>query len=281
MDLRACLPPGLVDQAAAVLNYQPFILSDEVQTGVAYSWVAPGDPRVNPPLVFRRRDHDAETWAKISEVNARLRAMYDDLLDEVARRFPKGSLLDVACNNGYFPVGAELRGMHGTGMDTYDDYRPSVAFLNDRLGTNATFLHRMYDPRTHTLPIEDSYDVTVMSAVMCHIPDPLHFLGAVAAVTKKAFLFWGQIVDTDALLVSYNPPHPALSNLKDFPNGFNDNTRLSRGLFELSLRLLGFREIVEIPPRDTWLAGLHHRSGHPLERELHVGSPHVALLALR
>jgi hypothetical protein len=117
MDLRPYLPStDRVERAAGVLNYQPFMLSDDVQTGVAYSFVNGGDPRVSPPLLFRRRDFE-DRWDAITDANARLRAMYDDLLDEVATLFPGGSLLDVACNNGYFPVGAELRGMRGTGMD--------------------------------------------------------------------------------------------------------------------------------------------------------------------
>lgn len=270
---------GLVEEGASVLNYQPFVLTDDIQTGVGYSWVAPGDVRVNPPLVFRRSDYDSE-WPKICDANARLRAMYDDLLDEVAQRFPGASLLDVACNNGYFPVGAELRGMRGTGMDL-GDYSASVAFLNKCLGTRARFLHQWYDSTTHTFPSMETHDVVVMSAIMCHIPDPLNFLAAAAKRAKKAFLFWGQIVETDALVVSYQPPHQNLSSLTDFPVCFNDNTRLSRGLFELSLRLLGFGHIIEIAPRETWFAQLHSKVALPLEQELKTGSRHVALLAMR
>jgi SAM-dependent methyltransferase len=270
---------GFVEEGMSVLNYQPFVLTDTIQTGVGYSLVAPGDERVNPPLVFRRSDYDSE-WSKICDANGRLRAMYDDLLDEVARRFPGASLLDVACNNGYFPVGAELRGMRGTGMDL-GDYGASVAFLNKCLGTDARFLHQWYDSRTHAFPSMETHDVVVVSAIMCHIPDPLNFLAAAAARAEKAFLFWGQIVETDALVVSYQPPHQSLSSLTNFPVCFNDNTRLSRGLFELSFKLLGFEHIVEIAPRETWFAQLHFKAILPLEQELKTGSRHVALLAMR
>jgi SAM-dependent methyltransferase len=269
----------LVEEGISVLNYQPFVLTDDIQTGVGYSLVAPGDERVNPPLVFRRSDYESE-WLKICDANSRLRAMYDDLLDEVAQRFPGASLLDVACNNGYFPVGAELRGMRGTGMDL-GDYSASIAFLNKCLGTDARFLHQWYDSLSHTFPTPDTYDVVVMSAIMCHIPDPLNFLAAAAKRAEKAFLFWGQIVETQALVVSYQPPHQGLSSLTDFPVCFNDNTRLSRGLFELSLRLLGFHHIIEIAPRDTWFPQLHFKAVLPLEQELRSGSAHVALLAIR
>ncbi len=252
---------SLVEEGVSVLDYQPFVLTDDIQTGVGYSLVTPGDERVNPPLVFRRSDYDSE-WPKICDANARLRAMYDDLLDEVAQRFPGASLLDVACNNGYFPVGAELRGMRGTGMDL-GDYSASVAFLNKCLGTDAHFLHQWYDSLTHTFPSTETHDVVVMSAIMCHIPDPLNFLAAAAKRADKAILFWGQIVDTDALVVSYQPPHQNLSSLTDFPVCFNDNTRLSRGLFDLSLRLLGFGHIIEITPRETWFGQFHSKTPSP------------------
>ena len=48
----------LVEEGISVLNYQPFVLTDDIQTGVGYSWIAPGDVRVNPPLVFRRSDYE-------------------------------------------------------------------------------------------------------------------------------------------------------------------------------------------------------------------------------
>lgn len=31
-----------VEEGASVLSYQPFVLSDDVQTGVGYSWVTQG-----------------------------------------------------------------------------------------------------------------------------------------------------------------------------------------------------------------------------------------------
>jgi SAM-dependent methyltransferase len=279
MDLRGPLS-GATEAAAAVLNYQPFILADDVQTGAAFSWVCGRDPRVAPPLVFRQTELPAEDWRLAGEANGRLRAMYDDLLDEVARRFPGGSLLDVACNNGYFPVGAELRGMHGTGMDL-GPYADSVALLNGALGTTAQFHQTGYRSREHTLPDLGEFDVTVAMAIMCHLPDPLNFLAAVGRVTKGALLFWGQLINTDALVVSLLPPHTSLSSLTDFPHAFNDNTRISKGLLADAARQMGFKEMVEIPPRVTWLTQLTAPRDLPLERELKEGSAHSAILLVR
>lgn len=281
MDLRPYLTEHSAEEAVKVLNYQPYILTDALQTGVAYSWFSGEDPRISPPLIFRRRDYADAKWAKITDLNQRLRQMYEDLLDEVAARFPGDSLLDVACNNGYFPVGAERRGMKGTGMDL-GNYADAMMMLNRILGTKAEFKHVFYDSRRQAFsgPIEPC-DVTVMSAIMCHIPDPLHFLAAVAEVTKKALLFWGQIVNSDRLAIFYQPRHPSLSELTDFPYNFNDNTRLTRGLFEYSLKQLGFSRIIEIEPEKTWLTYHHTSVEYPLSDELAYDSQHHALLAIR
>jgi len=287
MDLRRHIVSAKqIERAASFLNYQPFIISDDIQTGVAYSWLYWGDPRTKPTLVFSRETCSPEQWGRIGDTNNRLRAMYDDMLDEVARRFPGGSLFDVACNNGYFPVGAELRGMRGFGMDAGWKYRKSFSVLNNALGTKAKFLHRHYNSKTHALRVFGKFDVVVASAIMCHLPDPLHFLAALGKIARKAILFWGQIINTDELLISYNPSHAHLSKLTTFPHSFNDNTRISLGLFNQSMRLMGFRDVIELPHRPTWLSPFIATSvdaSRPtsLEDELGRGSPHVCLLAVR
>lgn len=285
MNLSGLLNSEEVDHAARVLNYQPFILSENIQTGAAYSWAYSDDPRHRPSLVFQLSDYPEHDRNRIIDANTRLRAMYDDLLDEVAARFPGGSLFDAACNNGYFPVGAELRGMRGAGMDMVD-YSESFSLLNKALNTNAKFMNLVYDSQKHAMPIQDEFDVVVASAIMCHLPDPLNFLAALGKLAKRAILFWGQLLDTEQLLVSYKPPHPELSRLTSFPHGFNDNTRISLGMFKESMRLMGFKSVTEIAHRNTWLPQFlpYSLDAHPpktLDEELKTGSRHVALLALR
>jgi SAM-dependent methyltransferase len=285
MDLRNKLSAAGLATAARTLDYQPFVISDDTQTGAAHSWVYGDDPRTKPALVFHRGDYEPEEWSRITDTNSRLRAMYDDLLDEVAARFPGGSLLDVACNNGYFPVGAELRGMRGVGIDMAD-YGRAVSLLNEALGTKAKFVHAAYDSSTHTLPISQQFDVVVASAIMCHLPDPLNFLAALGKAARRAILFWGQVIDSDLMLVTYKAPHPDLSRLTTFPLGFNDNTRVSGGLFRQSMALMGFREVVELETKETWLPEFMPRSfdaakPQSLQEELAKGSRHVAYLALR
>jgi len=293
-----------MERATRVLDYRPFIISDELQTGVVWSWINGNDPRVSPPLVFRR-DEWRGNWDEIVEANSRLRAMYDDFIAEIVARYPGSSLFDVACNNGYFPVKAELSGMkHCAGMDMGPQYKYSIRLLNQVAGSRVKFIHGVYDPAGHTGPVRRQYDVEVASAIMCHLPDPLNFLAYLGRIAKFAIFFFGQIIDTDELLISYAPPHAALSGDRHFPFSFNDNTRLSTGLLKVSLEMMGFRDLVEFPWRDTWLSRElfvgsdyerhmpHIRAdsderrrlaaqGARLLEELRGGSRHIALLAMR
>ncbi len=282
MDLRKYLAGAEIERGAGVLNYQPFILSDDVQTGVAYSWVVPvADPWLTPPLVFRKSELSQADWDLAVDANARQRAMYEDLLDAVAARYPGGTLLDSACSNGYFPVGAELRGMHGTGMDPQNN-GPAITFLNETLGTSAKYVPEAYNFRTHRFPDVGSFDVTVASAIMCHLPDPLDFLAALGRITKHAILFWGQVIDTEHLLVAYNEPRFIPGDENEFPHAFNDNTRISMGLLKHAVRQMGFREIIQIPHSPTWLYQILVPAGRSLERELGESwSPQPALLIVR
>jgi SAM-dependent methyltransferase len=246
MDLRRFeLTPRQIAVAESVLNYQPFIISDDIQTGVAYSWRHADDPRVKPPLLFRRGD---PAWDKAAEANESLRRLYDGFIEQIAARFPGGSLFDVACNNGYFPVRAETLGMSGcAGSDFYKSYRRSIEFLNTVVGTHVRFTHAPYDPIKRRLATWRRFDVVVASAIMCHLPNPLDFLAALARVARRAIFFWGALAEGDEMTILYHRPHSALRHAAwPFPYGFNDDTRISRSLFEFSMRELGFPEIVEL-----------------------------------
>ena len=101
-------PAHQVEEAARRLDYQPFIISDDIQTGAAYSCLK-GD-RTDSMLVFRRNER--------TPANGRIRLLLGKAAGNV-RRFscrdcPTSAgetFLDVACNNGYFPVKARLLGM--------------------------------------------------------------------------------------------------------------------------------------------------------------------------
>ena len=255
MDLRERINSDDIQEACHVLNYQPFIITDDIQTGVAYSWCYAADPRVQPEMVFRQSECDAGKWSDVTNINRRLARMYDDIISEVASRFPGGSLFDLGCNNGYFPVAAQLFGMsRSLGMDA-GDYSASVALLNRTMGTNAEFICARYDPVVHSGPPVGKFDVVTLSAVLLHNPDPLHLLAWLGSIATKAILFLGQIVESEALTIAYKPPHESLGVLRPFPHYFNDQTRLSRGLLCYSLATMGYGNILEFRWRDEWIPG--------------------------
>jgi SAM-dependent methyltransferase len=246
MDLRPYnLTSEQLAEAARVLNYQPFVLSDDMQTGVAYSWLHAADPRVKPKLLFRRGDPE---WDAATAANESLRLLYDGFLQQIADHLPGGSLLDIGCNNGYFPVRAEMFGMRGcVGSDFYASYRRSVTFLNRVVGTAARFVHAPYQPGKKRIQTWRRFDVVAASAILCHQPNPLEFLAAIARKAKHAIFVWGAFAPTEQMAIVYEPPHPSLAHGRQaFPYNFNDNTRLSRPLFDVSMRELGFQEIIRL-----------------------------------
>jgi SAM-dependent methyltransferase len=252
MDLRPYkLTPRQVEEAARLLNYQPFIISDDIQTGVAYSWLHVADPRVTPPMLFRRGD---ASWNQAASANAALRALYDGFIEQIAQRFPSCSLFDVACNNGYFPVKAELLGMRGcVGSDLNNGCSDTISLLNRIVGTRVRFVHAPYRPIRRRIGTWRKFDVVVASAILCHLPNPLDFLAALSRVARRAIFFWGDVATTEDMAIFYQKPHPALGDPMPFPYGFNDRTMFSRSLFDYAMRELGFREIIELDQQEGTL----------------------------
>lgn len=288
MDLRQYKPKKrLIRRAKRVLNYQPFIITDNFQTGVGYSFCHCKDPRVSPPLIFIKKDWSSKEWVAITERNQELAQMYDDQIKTIADLFPGHSLLDIACNNGYFPVAAELAGMKGCAGIDLGDYASSVETLNQITGSCAKFYHWGYDPLKHGCkslmdrkgnPMQ--YDVVCASAILCHLPDPQYFLKFLADHARSAVFFWGQVLNSKQFIISYNPPHQALSSLTDFPNNFNDNTRVSYALLKAAMGWLGFSHILEFKYQKSWIKIPEKQSGN-LEEEIKSGSTHRSFLFLR
>ena len=82
---------------------------------------------------------------------------------------------------------------------------------------------------------------------MCHLPNPLDFLAALARVARRAVFFWGALAPGNEMAILYRNPHAALRHgAPAFPYIFNDDTRISRPLFDFAMRELGFREVLEL-----------------------------------
>jgi SAM-dependent methyltransferase len=245
-------------------------VDDDRHTGVAYSWLHTTDPTAasNSDFLFDRRTIAGDVWIKAYEANRRLAAMHDAFIRRIVEICPlNGAYLDFACNSGYFPVRASLAGVRTAVAIDHGDYSGVFRILNEITGASAKFILGGYDSSRHTIRTGDdsgigTYDVVSISAVLCHLPDPLRFLKAIAGLASKAVFIWNGFLDSEELLIRYNPVnkfYPA-----EFPNGFDDDTRISIPLLHLSMTQLGFahHEELEIAPDwppEWWIrpAGLH------------------------
>jgi SAM-dependent methyltransferase len=259
MDLTQFHPtPQQVEEAARLLRYQPFVLDENRQTGVAYVWLHHYDPTKATPedFFFDRRNVPEDLWNAACDANRRLTSMYDAFVTRIVEACPPGgSYLDVGCNTGYFPMRASLAGL-GTaaGVDA-GNFSRHVQLLNEITGSSAKFSVGFYDPATHALTMEDDfgieqYDVVSACSFLCHFPDPLHFLKAISRLASKAVFLWSGFIDTEELLIRYNPT--SFSGA-EFPNGFDDGTSISLGLLFLSMSKLGFANHEELKSEPDWL----------------------------
>ncbi|MBM3533493.1 MAG: methyltransferase domain-containing protein [Alphaproteobacteria bacterium] len=194
-----------------------------------------------------------------------LAATYDNFIEVVTVQVPGGTLLDVACNNGYFPVSASLRGCsRAVGLDpgSRTILSVSVGALNAITGAKAEFLSGGYSSDHHLLytapdgvnatPFEETFDIVTNSALLCHMSEPLYFLSTLSRHARRALLIYSGFIEDDDYLFRYN----SVSNWNvtlPFPNCFNDGTAMSIKLFRESMRLLGFKSVEQIAPPPTGL----------------------------
>lgn len=164
MDLRPYKPThGQLELATdlacrGLLCYQPFILSDDLQTGAGFEFAQKAEFAglvycPNPPLKYRgNRDVerfliDPAKFEQFAEYNQRLKVLYETFIDEIENRvgpINRLSFLDVGCCSGYFPLSFALRGSPlAVGFDRVD-YSATFELLNDILGTNARFVYKPY-----------------------------------------------------------------------------------------------------------------------------------------
>jgi SAM-dependent methyltransferase len=269
MDLRQFrATPTQVEAAAQHLRYQPFVLDDDRHTGVGYSWLYTKDPTTaaNQDFLFDRRVISADMWNKAYDANRRLAAMYDGFIERIVDICPTGgAYLDVGCNTGYFPVKASLSGIRTTAGIDLGDYTNAFQLLNEITGASAKFSVGSHDPLSHTIRIKENlgvkkFDVVSTSQVLCHLPDPLHFLTAIARLASKGVFMWNNLLETDELLIHYNPPNKFTN--AEFPNGFDEGTSISVGLLLLAMSKLGFTHHEELKIKPEWMPEEWIRPAH-------------------
>ncbi len=118
MDLRPFITkPKQIEKAKelvirGLLNYQPFIFSDDLETGAGYEfmhgefgglvyWPAVDKKHLLVPEV-KRFFIKEENKGQFTAANARLRVMYDSFVDEICKKVgsvSKTTFADIGCNS--------------------------------------------------------------------------------------------------------------------------------------------------------------------------------------
>ena len=235
------------------LGYQPFIFSDDLETGEGFKFVNRGaggnihwknaDLRVEDLLTA-----DAEAFRR---ENAVLRSIYDDFIGHIDSKIGIGGLsfAEAGCNTGYFLYRLALKGARRCiGYDFTKNARV-FAWFNAALGTACEFHLAEWDSFRHRFRYAGmpKVDVALSVAVTCHLADPLHHLTYLCERASKAVFFWCPINRDDGLSLTFGTP-ARFPNALAWPLGFDNEVRFSVPLLKLTLEQCGFEIVHEIAP---------------------------------
>ena len=281
MDLRGYIKDARIIERAeqlvlkGLLNYQPWIFSDRLETGVGLEWTKQDyvgltywpdiDKRLLESPELRRLLIDPASYSAFHEANIGLRRLYDGIADEIWTRTGKTTtftFLDVGCNTGYMPQSFYLRGAsESAGCDREKGFKETFALLNEILGTRTQFYDAHFDPQAREIRGVKPHDVVVSMAVLCHQAEPLSHLATLASLANVGLFVWTFINDDSGYTIHLGEPTGQYAE-DTFPQCFDYNTTISEELLRKSLGLLGFKEIHEIPSRES---GLPRFSWHGVE----------------
>jgi hypothetical protein len=269
MDLRSYHPTASqIDTAKdlacrGLLCYQPFILSDDFETGAGYEFITgkegaglvycpdPPSKYVSRPPV-QRLLIDSAIKDDFTARNQSLRVLYEsmvDLMDKHAGPISGMTMADIGCCAGYFPLAFAKRGAkRAVGYDLVD-YGPTFKLLNAILQTKAEFVHQGYIPESQRIKGVDTFDVVISIAVLVHLSDPLQHLALLGSIATRAIFVWtltSDVGDTDeeTMTIKYRSVNRYYEHSK-FPFCF-DVTQISPGLLRKSLEMMGFSDIYEL-----------------------------------
>lgn len=267
MDLRPYRPtPEQVDALKGRIGYQPFILADDVEVGVADMWIHKSQLKS-----VRRDDVSAAEWTRFQASNARLRTMYDSWIDSICEStggVAGKTVLDTASNAGFFPYRFLEKGAaRAIGYDMNPKLARVYELLNEVTGKHVEFHNVAYDQMTHTMPGCERADIVISSAIMCHLSDPLYYLNFLGSITREALFLFTTIDGDKRMRITYNEPGRFYPDYQ-FPICFDNMTTVSRPLIEFGLRELGFKTVIELEYQSNWMPARWY-------------SQYKALLALR
>ena len=270
MDLRKYISNNQLEKAKkliieGVLGYQPFVFSENLETGVGLEFEK-GEylglayyPDIDNELIsnspsLKRLILDAKHFNSFHKANANLSLLYDTFIDEICQKVgdvANTTFLDVGCNSGYFPLSFAMKGAkEAAGCDREYSFAKTINLLNQITGTDVVFLKKHYDSKIHTIANCKPYDVVTCVTVLMHISDTLFFLNTIGSLAKKALFIWTQLNDDPNNTIHYPDEPRGVYKDDKFPLCFDYKIHPSVPLIYKSLELMGFKEFYEFPTND-------------------------------
>lgn len=195
----------------------------------------------------------------LKQVHAVRRDMIFRFLDGVRYDDAAGTVLDIACNEGYFLFEMLKRGArHGLGIEGRAENLAKAAFVKDRLGFDncefrqADVLSADYGTATH--------DVVLLLGIIYHVENPIGLIRKAAAAAKRYLFVETQLCRPDrAISYGWGIPgvyHEAescfalIAEPGDNPLSAMGSLSLIPNLAAVTtvMRHCGFKDVVQLAP---------------------------------
>ena len=93
-------------------------------------------------------------------------------------------------------------------------------------------------------------DLTICSAVLPHISDPVYFLDTVGKMTNKVLILTGGISTESGKKIVYGGKPNKYGG--KFPTGFTHSNKITIELLNYSLNECGFKQVYTVDHEPTW-----------------------------
>jgi len=254
------------------LNYQPFILADDVEVGEGQNQhddyrnvTAITDFNVYAPRFNVGKRRPPSDAAYFRRCNQEYRDIYNYVADQIcahsAHPISNYTIGEIGCNAGLNLFNLAKRGAKACYGYDWSDYTGLFQWMNGLLGTNVQFTRGVYDNLYHQFKGDAEVaevDIMISTVFTNHQCDPLQFLAFMCDRARKGVFLWALIhsgIKDACVLYTTEMAGDILGNDRPFPLSFYNGVVVSEPLLRVSLQYLGFDELQPIEkfvPSQAW-----------------------------